>query len=147
MKWSSDIVIKLKSNLQDILVIIENKLKADEGYNQTKKYSSENCISDLLKNPKISLKNKNIKTIFLYLTLIPEQVPSGEAFKNITYKDLISKVKVDIEDKFLDKLMKDFYSVVGEFYKNLDVDKNDRILDIINENNDSTKLYIKFKKY
>ncbi len=43
--------------------------------------------------------------------------------------------------------MKDFYSVVGEFYKNLDVDKNDRILDIINENNDSTKLYIKFKKY
>ncbi|HBI7045330.1 PD-(D/E)XK nuclease family protein [Clostridium perfringens] len=141
-----DIVIKLKSNLQDILVIIENKLKADEGYNQTKKYSSEKCISDLLKNPKINLKNKNIKTIFLFLTLIPEQVPSGEAFKNITYKDLISKVKVDIEDKFLDKLMKDFYSVVGEFYKNLDVDKNDRILDIINENNDSTKLYIKFKK-
>ncbi|HHD2798783.1 TPA: PD-(D/E)XK nuclease family protein, partial [Clostridium perfringens] len=94
-----DIVIKLKSNLQDILVIIENKLKADEGYNQTKKYSSEKCISDLVKNPKINLKNKNIKTIFLFLTLIPKQVPSGEAFKNITYKDLISKVKVDIEDK------------------------------------------------
>lgn len=141
-----DIVIKLKGNLQDILIVIENKLKADESYNQTKKYSSERCISDIIKNNKINLKNKHIKKIFLFLTLIPEQVPSGEAFKNITYKDLIYKVKVDIEDKFLDKLMKDFYSVAEEFYKNLDIDKNDKILDIINENNDLTKLYIRFKK-
>ena len=44
-----DIVIALKWDEVncDKLIIIENKLKATEGYEQTKRYTNEKCISEL----------------------------------------------------------------------------------------------------
>ena len=76
---------------------MENKLKADEGFNQTLRYSDEKCIKDLVDNKLLELKNKDLTTEFIFLTLIPEQIPTGDNFKNITYKDLIENVDVDIE--------------------------------------------------
>ncbi|MDU4936478.1 MAG: hypothetical protein E6X43_14335 [Peptostreptococcaceae bacterium] len=48
------------------MLIIENKLKVDEGINQTSIYSNEKCVSDLVKNSLLGLKNKDAPTVPKY---------------------------------------------------------------------------------
>ena len=39
-----DIIVTLENEKDSRLLIVENKLKADEGFNQTLRYSDEKCI-------------------------------------------------------------------------------------------------------
>lgn len=139
-----DIVISLKRDSDNKLIIIENKLRAEEGYEQTKRYSDEKCIEEICK--KVELVYKDIEGIFIYLTLIPEQISSGEKFKNITYKNLIDKVKCEDENELLSKFLSDFFEVMKNFYESLDVNKNDKVLELLNENIEKEKIFIRFKK-
>ena len=141
-----DIVIALKGDEvnSDKLIIIENKLRATERYEQTKRYTNEKCIFELCK--KVGLNYKDIEPYFIYLTLIPEQIPSGEKFKNIDYKYLIDNIKYDnVENEVLKLLLHDFYEKMLDFYKDLDVKDDDILLDILKENTDKEKIFIRFK--
>ena len=51
-------------------------------------------ISELYE--KVELNYKDIEPYFIYLTLIPEQIPSGEKFQNIDYKYLINNITLNI---------------------------------------------------
>lgn len=144
-KGIPDIIIKIYNNKETILTIIENKIKAEEGYEQTKRYSEQRCIEEICSNKKINLDYNDIKMKFIYLTLIPEQITSGEKFVNKTYKDLLNSITVDIEDVLLDRVFKDFMIVIKEFYDNLDVNENDKLLDILCDDIDAEKVYIRFK--
>lgn len=140
-----DIIIKVYNEQENILVIIENKLKAEEGYKQTARYSTDKCIKDICLNNKINLEYNNVSKKFIYLTLIPEQIPSGERFVNKTYRDLLELVNVEIENELLNQIYKDFIKLIKDFYCNLDVNKEDKILDLLYDNIDCEKIYIKFK--
>lgn len=140
-----DIIIKVYNEQENILVIIENKLKAEEGYKQTARYSTDKCIKDICLNNKINLEYNNVSKKFIYLTLIPEQIPSGERFVNKTYRDLLELVNVEIENELLNQIYKDFIKLIKDFYCDLDVNKEDKILDLLYDNIDSEKIYIKFK--
>lgn len=140
-----DIIIKICNEEESILAIIENKLKAEEGYEQTARYSSEECIKDLCRNNKINLEYKDINKKFIYLTLIPEQIPTGEKFINKTYKDLLDTVNVDIENELLDKVYKDFLILMNDFYSNIYINKEDKLLELLYDNIDDEKVYIRFK--
>ena len=82
---------------------------------------------------------------FIYFTLIPEQIPSGERFVNKTYRDLLELVNVEIENEILNHIYQDFMKLIKDFYCDLDVNKEDKILDLLYENIDNEKIYIKFK--
>lgn len=109
-----DIVIALKWDEIncDKLIIIENKLKATEGYEQTKRYTNEKCISELYE--KVELNYKDIEPYFIYLTLIPEQIPSGEKFQNIDYKYLINNIKYDNVENTFDIHVETSYDVINK---------------------------------
>ena len=140
-----DIIIKIYNEQKNVLVIIENKLKAEEGYTQTARYSTDKCINDICLNNKINLEYNNVSKEFIYLTLIPEQIPSGEKFVNKTYRDLLEVVNVEIENEILNHIYQDFMKLIKDFYCDLDVNKEDKILDLLYENIDNEKIYIKFK--
>lgn len=57
-------------------------------------------------------KGYTVKSIFL--TLIPEQVPTGSNFINIMYKDIIREMNIQIEDDGLNRLYQDFLEVIDE---------------------------------
>lgn len=141
-----DIIIKLCNEQENIVVIIENKLKAEEGYAQTARYSKDECIKEICLSNKLNLDYNNVSNKFIYLTLIPEQLPSGEKFVNKTYRDLLELVNVEIENEILNHIYQDFMKLIKDFYCNLDVNKEDKILDLLYDNIDSEKIYIKFKK-
>ena len=140
-----DIIIKICNEQENVLVIIENKLKAEEGYAQTARYSKDECIKDICLNNKINLDYNNVSKKFIYLTLIPEQIPSGNKFINKTYRDLIELVDIEIENEILNHIYQDFMKLIKDFYCNLDINKEDKILDLLCDNIDNEKIYIKFK--
>lgn len=140
-----DIIITVENEHESILIIVENKLKADEGYEQTKRYANEKCIKELSENPKIGFKNRVIKEKLLFLTLIPETIPTSEKFINITYKHLIENVNIEIEDPLLNKIYKDFFVLLQDFYNDLDVDGSSKLLDILCDDVENEKVYIRFK--
>ena len=141
-----DIVLYINTRNKSKLVVIENKLKAKEGVNQTLRYSDKQCIKELLEKSKLILYKDNVEFIGVFLTLVPERNYTGEVFKNITYKDILNKIECKIEDRTLDKLYRDFREVLNEFYNNLDVDCNESILEIFKKETDAERAIIKFTK-
>ncbi|MBN8048222.1 PD-(D/E)XK nuclease family protein [Paraclostridium bifermentans] len=141
-----DIIISLESDNASKLVIIENKLKAEEGLNQTLRYSNEKCIKELAEDKRIfNNSNKSIELRFLFLTLIPEQTPTGSAFENITYKNILEKINIEIEDIILNGVYKDFLKVINEFYSGLEINENGKLLEYLSRDEDSERVFIKFK--
>lgn len=127
-------------------MIIENKLKAEEGLNQTLRYSNEKCIKELAEDKRIfNNSNKSIELRFLFLTLIPEQTPTGSAFENITYKNILEKINIEIEDIILNGVYKDFLKVINEFYSGLEINENGKLLEYLSRDEDSERVFIKFK--
>lgn len=143
-----DIIIAMEKEDESILLIIENKLKADEGYNQTLRYLDNKCINELISNKKIFNKcmKENIECKFIFLTLIPEQKPTGTEFVNITYKNLVDKVNIEIEDKGLNRVYGDFIELLKEFYDGLNINIKDNLIKTLNQESNSLKAFIKFKK-
>lgn len=141
-----DIIISLESDNASKLVIIENKLKAEEGLNQTLRYSNEKCIKELAEDKRIFNNNdKSIELRFLFLTLIPEQTPTGSAFENITYENILEKINIEIEDIILNGVYKDFLKVINEFYSGLEINENGKLLEYLSRDEDSERVFIKFK--
>lgn len=141
-----DIVVSIEGKNISTLVVIENKLKAEEGLNQTLRYSDERCINELLDNKKIfNIDTRPIEIKFIFLTLIPEQIPTGNRFENITYKDILEKINIEIEDNTLNRIYQDFLNIINEFYSGLEVNENDKLIECLNRDIDSEKVYIKFK--
>ncbi|MTI66591.1 MAG: hypothetical protein FH753_08325 [Firmicutes bacterium] len=140
-----DIVIKVVSRDKIYMIIVENKLKAEEGYDQTKRYSNKECVGEL--SHKIGITDVDeIDTKFIYLTLIPEQIPSGQLFINKTYKDLLESCKdVELENSVLNKLISDYMIVLSRFYSGLEVKDEELILEVLKEDIEAEKIFIRFR--
>ena len=87
-----DLIITCKDNHSDTLIILENKLKADEGKDQTDKYGSNECRDDLVK--RFRLNSDHLKTHCYFLTLFPDQRPANETFTPVTYENLIIELNL-----------------------------------------------------
>jgi hypothetical protein len=139
-----DIISVIQNKDVCYLLIIENKLKADEGYQQTLRYASEKCINEIKQKLKITRGNVQVKLLFL--TLVPETVPTSPVFINISYEQLITEVPNRIEDDGLNLLYEDFTSVLNEFYKDLDVLDDDLLFEKFTEETEAERLKIRFRK-
>lgn len=139
-----DIISVLEKDEECYLVIIENKLKADEGYKQTLRYASEQCINEL--KEKLKIKQENVRVKLLFLTLVPETIPTSPVFINISYEQLISEIPPEVEDVGLKLLYEDFSTKMHEFYEGLEVYDDDLLFDKFTEETEPERLKIRFRK-
>lgn len=139
-----DIVAVIEEEDRCTLLIIENKLKAEEGYQQTLRYASPVCIAEL--KDKFGIADKIVELKLLFLTLVPETMPTSDDFINVSYEELIQKVVPDVEDAGLQMLYEDLSAVLSSFYSNLEVEDDDLLFDKFTENTDPVRLKIRFCK-
>ncbi|MGG3739184.1 hypothetical protein [Aeribacillus pallidus] len=139
-----DIVSVIENERECYLLIIENKLKADEGYKQTLRYASKECITELKKI--LGLSDRKVEEKFIFLTLVPESIPTSSLFINISYEDLINNIPSPTEDVGLKMLYEDLSDVLLEFYKDLDITDNDLILEKFTEKTEPERLKVRFRK-
>lgn len=140
-----DLVIYCPNSGEGELVIIENKLKAEEGEDQTKRYQDSSCIRALL--PKLNL-TVEPRVHFVYLTLFEDAKPQGERFNHKSYRDLLpilQKLPFN-DDPLADKLLTDLNANLAEFYSHDEVLLSDKLIDKLKENGVLDGSYLYFKK-
>jgi hypothetical protein len=81
-----DLVVVCKGEAID-WVIIENKLNALEGKDQTRRYASRETVDALAE--RFGLDSPASLPKFVYLTLFPDQVPESEQFSCVRYSSLL----------------------------------------------------------
>lgn len=148
VKGSPDIVVALKHENDTRLIIIENKLGASEGKEQTNRYSTDECIKAICRNKEIDInlkKQKSIEKYFIYLTLLKENAENN-LFKNITYKELIEEVNFEVEDCKLRDILNDFKVFISEFYSSCNVRLEDNLLKAVKESRDSLITEVRVRK-
>lgn len=123
-----DLVIWRKGdNLAD-MVIIENKLKAKEGFEQLKRYEDPACVNAIAR---IFPQEPALNEHFIFLTLFDDQVPKKSRFVHKRYADLLPILKPlpFNENKIVDVLLGDLKATLDEFYAYDKVDYGDRLLE------------------
>lgn len=87
-----DIILKMRTGDKCRLLIIENKLRAAEGKDQTKKYASHKCLRSLQARPDIAGPHDiwGDDADYVFLTLDPWQRPASPRFRHVTYQQLLS---------------------------------------------------------
>ncbi|WP_394139435.1 PD-(D/E)XK nuclease family protein [Cytobacillus oceanisediminis] len=111
-----DLVIERKVNYKtDLIIVIENKLGALEGAEQTNRYASDKGKGKLYSTLKVE---QDVPIKFLFLTLDPYTPAKNSSFDK---KDYLDFVHVDwnnvIKDEAARKIMYDFSSLLKEFYE------------------------------
>ncbi|WP_270584636.1 hypothetical protein [Bacillus smithii] len=121
-----DLIIELKNDsAAEKILVIENKLGALEGYEQTNRYASDQGKEKLFKALKIS----PVPIEFFFLTLDPFTLPKNTQFHKRDYQHFVDmKWDTLIQDPTAVLVMKDFSSYLKSFYAPiLNVDLKDQI--------------------
>jgi PD-(D/E)XK nuclease superfamily len=110
-----DIVLVCQSGRETELIIIENKLRAEEGNDQTERYASPKTIETL--RTRLCPDRRTVKESFVFLTLFPDQEPKSRRYATKQYKEL-SRTFGDyaLKTTLADSLMYDWLSLVQSFY-------------------------------
>ena len=115
-----DLVLVCKGEAID-WVIIENKLKADEGKDQIKRYADPKMKAALSK--KLELDASAGPPKFVFLTLFPDQVPKSESFSRTCYSSLLQGQPLSDQDGDLThQLLSDWLELLEEFYASAHLD-------------------------
>jgi hypothetical protein len=109
------------------LIVIENKLKADEGEDQTARYCSPEAIAALSRRFDV----KRPPT-FVFLTLFPDQRPNaGPPWVTTTYRQLLDVFEANSlpSDSIGSKLLSDWRDLMADFYDSAVVTDEDIFLE------------------
>jgi hypothetical protein len=119
-KPTPDLVVVCKGQATD-WVIIENKLKADEGKDQTKRYADPQMKAALSKKLELDASAGPPKLVFL--TLFSDQVPKSERFSRACYSSLLHGQPLSDQDGDLThQLLSDWLELLEEFYASAHLD-------------------------
>ncbi len=162
-------IIVIAENADEIVIsVIEEKLKANEGHNQTFVYTEEvakteliqgynndkkvkfQCIyltllEDELKEDDRYINKTLVKFQCIYLTLIEDELKEDDRYINKTFKDLINDVWVEIEDEGLNRLYKDFGANMIRYYSLKELPANTQSINILLDSNEKEKMFIHFR--
>lgn len=130
-----DIVITLESRSKADIVVIENKLKAEEGKDQTVRYSSSEAI-DALMNRLLPKKTLG-RTSFVFLTLFPDQEPGAQQYavhRHSELLDVVSKIS-QWDNELAKQLMTDWLALVKSFYVRERVSLSDIFYNMLADDN------------
>jgi hypothetical protein len=138
-----DIVIRCANRVMDDLIVIENKLRAEEE-DQTERYASKS-LCESLRN-RICPNRTNVSWTFIFLTLFPDQEPQSPKFSHKTHKCLIRAVSDFANPGSLaERLVRDWGALVSNFYKMEMVEADDRVLDKLRDDDGLDGGYLYFR--
>jgi len=141
-----DLVIKCTGEKRNRIIIIENKLKAEEGVDQTKKYSSVDSINNLKKI--LNMESDQIDVSLIFLTLFPDQQPKSENFVHKTHSDLLNiNNNIYDSDEIHDLLIRDWISMLGRFYSRENIDPEDLIQNKLRDDSELDSGYLYFRSF
>lgn len=112
-----DLIIEKKNGLEEtnMIIVIENKLGALEGVEQTNRYASEQGKNALIKE--LNLKN-DVPFKFLFLTLDPYTPASNKEFQKQDYRAFLD---VDwsnyVNHPVAELLLRDYSKLLNDFYQ------------------------------
>jgi len=109
-----DIVIYIKASDGEHIVVIENKLGADEGYSQTERYATKIARKKL----KDRFKTQNAHFHYIYLALDTTSNPTYSEYKIVNYNTFLNR-KWKINNEKLKVIFKDFIECLNDFYEPL----------------------------
>ena len=125
-----DLVLAVEgSDDRKYLIVIENKLKAEEGADQTERYASQVCINELLKI--VGWSNICHEQRFVFLTLFPDQEAHASRFANKPYENLLESIRgiSRLEDSLAQMLLDAWASLLETFYSRKIVSPNELLME------------------
>lgn len=142
-----DLVIATEDSRQKYLVILENKLKADEGVDQTVRYSSADCIKDL--KERLGWSGLSTTEAFVFLTLFPDQKPEASMFQSATYDQVLQLARdlPPLEDSLAQLLLQALTSLLARFYSKATSLPTDFLLTKLQETDPLEGGYLYFKAF
>lgn len=143
-----DIVIVCKSKTSADLIIIENKLKADEGDDQTDNYATEESIEGLIERLCPEFSRKNVNASFIFLTLFPDQWPASRKFVVKRHSDLAVtyRAKKGI-NSLADHLISDWVGLTKSFYAKSQAKAGDLICQKLQDDDGMDGGYLYFRTF
>ncbi len=139
-----DICVLVTSSDSNEIVVIENKLLADEGWMQTERYASNECKEDLSKAFNVS----NPQFRFIYLSLFHDNTAQHPAFITKHYDELLDNTQVTKYDDLLSQqLLGPLFEVYDKFYTSAVISDQDNLIDKLNEESDLNTAYAYFKSF
>lgn len=119
-----DLVLSRRES--DVLVIIENKLKAGEGEDQTERYAHSECVAEIRRRTGLS---ENAKEHLCFLTLFGEGAKSHR-FRSVSYRALLGEpMPLGAGDPLADQLITALYALLTPFYRRAELNPDGRLLD------------------
>ena len=142
-----DIVLVCKADDSFDIVVIENKLKATGGENQTLKYSTKESIDALHQRLCPELPRKSVKVSFVFLTLFPDHNPSSENFVVKRHAELCAYKNEKSGNSLADQLIYDWIDLLNAFYEKATINESDRISRKLQDEEGLDGGYLYFRKF
>lgn len=139
-----DVVLVCKSPSVTDLIVIENKLGADEGEDQTATYASEQ-FRQLLQR-KIAPGDASPKWTLVFLTLFPDQEPSSNEFTHKTYEPLTRIATEYADGSLAEMLIRDWIALLNRFYEKQIVRPNDDVVQKLHDEDGLGSGYLYFRE-
>ena len=139
-----DVIVGGKEDI-GFLIIIENKLTADEGDDQTVRYASPDSIQALTKRF-FEKEPKKVHSYFLFLTLFPEMPAGSDDFRSITHRELFSDFEIDTSYHLQEKLIADWKSIITLFYAREELAAQASISEMLQDDHELDAGFLYFRK-
>lgn len=136
-----DIIVTAENAGEIIISVVEEKLKANKGHNQTFIYTEDVVKEELIQG----FGDKKVKFKYIYLTLIEDEFRENDRYINKTFKDLINDVWVEIEEEGLNRLYKDFGANMMRYYSIKELPNNTQSINILLDSNEKERMFIHFR--
>lgn len=136
-----DIIVTAENAGEIIISVVEEKLKANKGHNQTFIYTEDVVKEELIQG----YGDKKVKFKYIYLTLIEDEFRENDRYINKTFKDLINDVWVEIEEEGLNRLYKDFGANMMRYYSIKELPNNTQSINILLDSNEKERMFIHFR--
>lgn len=140
-----DIILSCHHQNDVDLIIVENKLKAYEGKDQTVKYASKESIDSLVN--KLGLNGCGVNPSFVFLTLFPDQLPKSNQFHVSTYLELSNGLRrlSRGDNPVAEQLIDDWNDLVKQFYQCGTINQDDIITEKLSMSDDLDGGYLYFR--
>lgn len=141
-----DIVITLESQANADIVIIENKLKAEEGTDQTVRYSSKQAVEALMNRllPNTTLGEQS----FVFLSLFPDQYPTAQLYsvhRHSELQNVISEIS-QWDNELAKQLIIDWLALVKSFLEREKVSPSDKFYDMLTDDSELDGGFLYFRQ-
>jgi hypothetical protein len=140
-----DLVLNGRCSAHNRIIVIENKLKADESDDQTTRYSSEGAARYLVQRFRAVE-----PPTYVFLTLFPDQQPrAGSLWRVATYRDLLRGVRSTSLPPGCTgtRLLSDWLELVADFYSFETADPDDVLLERLQADNELEGNFLYFTSF